>query len=86
MYERLLQTANRARRKGVVTVQDSCNFISCSDVWTETTRCDDRQAGSEKNKLLKMLVYCRGHQHGARGRQVARTDHVGRPRFVLTIA
>jgi len=22
----------------------------------------------------------RGHQHGARGRQVARKDHVGRPR------
>jgi len=29
--------------------------------------------------LLAMLYY-RGHQHGARGHQVARTDHVVRPR------
>ena len=26
------------------------------------------------------MVYRRGHQRGARGRQVARKDHLGRPR------
>ena len=28
----------------------------------------------------RSLVWSRGHQHGDRGRQVARADHVGRPR------
>jgi len=26
------------------------------------------------------IIYNKGHQHGARGRQVARTDDVSRPR------
>jgi len=29
------------------------------------------------------MVYARGHQHGARGHQVARKDHVGRSRAYL---
>jgi len=33
-----------------------------------------------QNSWLNAWVYIRGHQHGARGHQVARADHAGRPR------